>query len=67
MKQRIAAVIMTFAFMSVAFSQDNTRYIALVNGGKDKAGHPVTTRKKRTRWVSAFSTIYFLNFIIEFA
>jgi hypothetical protein len=37
-----AALALTFA--GLVHAADTTRYIALVNGGKDKAGHLVTTR-----------------------
>ena len=43
MKQMFAAAL-ALAFASLSLAQDRTRYVALVNGGKDRAGHLVTTR-----------------------
>ena len=40
----IAAALCALFVTAVVQAADSTRYIALVNGGKDKAGHLVTTR-----------------------
>jgi hypothetical protein len=40
----LALVLVSFAYAAPAAGQETTRYIALVNGGKDRAGHLVTTR-----------------------
>jgi imidazolonepropionase-like amidohydrolase len=42
MKALLAAALL-LALAGTALAADSTRYIALVNGGKDKAGHLVTT------------------------
>ncbi len=42
MKALLAAAL-SLALAGTALAADSTRYIALVNGGKDKAGHLVTT------------------------
>jgi hypothetical protein len=39
-----ASLLIALAGVNSSHAQDATRYIALVNGGKDKAGHLVTTR-----------------------
>lgn len=43
MKQ-IFALAFALTFLGLAHAQESIRYVALVNGGKDKAGHMVTTR-----------------------
>jgi cytosine/adenosine deaminase-related metal-dependent hydrolase len=40
----IPVAALALAFAALAHSADTTRYVALVNGGKDKAGHLVETR-----------------------
>jgi hypothetical protein len=40
----ILSAALALAFAGLVHAADTTRYIALVNGGKDKAGHLVTTR-----------------------
>lgn len=42
--KHILAALSALALLGVAQAQDTIRYVALVNGGKDKAGHLVTTR-----------------------
>src|SRR5688572_8173432 len=43
MKTFLSAAALALALVSVGQAADATRYIALVNGGKDKAGHLVET------------------------
>lgn len=42
--KRILTLSVALAVVGLAQAQDSTRYIALVNGGKDKAGRLITTR-----------------------